>query len=131
MKKNLYKFTISSIFENDEQGNYTKDALLYQDIIHYYLILGGTDKRFRLRELQRWLVQNNREIIDFYQDSKSHTKISNRIHAKEGRINSKFVYLITGQLIKESRVQNNQSSKSLYIDNRFHLNTQEQEFFWL
>jgi hypothetical protein len=96
---------ISDLFERDKNNNYTKSALLYQDIFRYYFVINKTLSEnipFRLRELQNWIVRNNLEIIEYYQGSKSHTSISNRIHAREERINGMFEKLIQMHLINKS-----------------------------
>jgi len=95
---------ISDIFERDKNNNYTKSARLYQDILGYNFVINETleNGTFRLRDLQSWIVKNNLEIIDYYQGSKSHTSISNRIHAREERINGMIKNLIQMRLIHES-----------------------------
>lgn len=57
---------IDSIFKKDPEGGYyNKKARLYQDI----LIYGSTieeGKPFKLRELAKYLLDNNEEIRNYY-----------------------------------------------------------------
>jgi hypothetical protein len=69
--------------------------------------------------LQLWIVENNWKIIQEYQDSKGHTSASNKVHAKESRINriffaANFLGLIEKR-IKTSPISN-LYPKSMYID---------------
>jgi hypothetical protein len=97
---------INDIFKTNAYRNKDrKDALLYQDILEYFFVVNKTlseNSPFRLRDLQKWTVRKNVEIADYYKGSKSRTSSSNKIHAKEGRINSKFENLIHMGLIHES-----------------------------
>ena len=101
--QNLNKWSISSVFQNDDDG-----AML-QDILRYFSVNPNTSENtpFELRSLQLWIVENNREIIEEYQDSKGHTSASNKVHAKESRINRIFNAAIILGLIK--RKSNNTS----------------------
>src|ERR1051325_6042901 len=99
-------FYINSIFEINSEGHYTDRALLYQNILEYSKVtlrklnekmVGKLveDKReekkveelqlhidtrsFRIRELAHWLMKNNRQFLNFYTDSKSHTSMNTRI----------------------------------------------------
>lgn len=103
MKKIRY---INDIFEREE-GNkrYTNDALLLQDLLRYSLEINEVpsriDARFKKRELQKWIIRNNKEILDYYLKlSKRNTTISNRIHAREARMNDKFETLLHMNLIR-------------------------------
>ncbi len=79
---------------------FTKDALLYQDIILYYF---KNPKDFKLTELQNWLIkEKNFEFKIEYQGFKSRTSYSARRHAKEPRINSLFNDLLNLKLIKQT-----------------------------
>lgn len=97
------KILLHTIFERNGNGNFTKNALLYQDILLYYskVIEKNTDDKrsFTLRNLQRWLMKNNHEFIEKYSGSKSHTSISNRISNRQRRINNIFSNLIRLNLI--------------------------------
>jgi hypothetical protein len=112
---------INEIFEKRNDGNYTQDALLYQDILRYYFSINKTlseNNPFLLRELQNWIVRNNLEIVKYYQGSKSHTSYSNKIHAKEGRINAKFENLVEWKLFHGAGTQKGKKVKvdvSLYV----------------
>ena len=123
MPQRLNKWRIDSIFEKNNQRNHTNDALLCQDILLYFGVINKTvldNNSFVLRELQKWMVQNNKEIREYYQGSDSHTSVSNRIHAKEPRINNRFEDLLQLRLIKrgETMTKNIQPTKSPYIDRK-------------
>jgi hypothetical protein len=103
MKKIRY---INDIFEK-EQGKerYTNDAILLQDLLRYSLEINEVpsriDARFKKRDLQNWIIRNNKEILDYYHKlSKRNTTISNRIHAREARMNDKFETLLHMNLIR-------------------------------
>lgn len=94
--------TLNSLFEKGTDSNYTKDAILCQDILRYYLNANSENNPFSLRKLQHWIIKNNRDIVEEYQGSKGHTPIKNRIHAKETRINNKFEILLEIGLVKRA-----------------------------
>ena len=59
------------------------------------------DVRFKKRDLQKWIIRNNKEILeDYHKLSKRNTTISNRIHAREARMNDKFETLLHMNLIR-------------------------------
>ena len=103
MKKIGY---INDIFEKEEgKERYTNDALLLQDLLRYSLeineIPSRIDSHFKKRDLQKWIIRNNKEILDYYHKlSKRNTTISNRIHAREARMNDKFETLLRMNLIR-------------------------------
>jgi hypothetical protein len=137
MTQILNKWKLDSIFEKkDEQGNYTNDALMYQDILRYFEVINKTvlqNNPFELRELQKWIVQNNKQIREDYRGSKAHTSINNKIHNKEGRIKNKFEGLLHLLLIKrgETMTKNVQVSESLYRDRKTFEYTREGIFLGL
>jgi hypothetical protein len=63
---------VNFIFQKDENCHYTKLALLYQDIIRYSIVKikeNPPDKRsFTHRELAKWILENNKEYINYYKD---------------------------------------------------------------
>jgi hypothetical protein len=72
---------------------------------------------FELRNLQLWIVENNREIIEEYQGSKSHTSASNKVHAKESQINRIFnATIILGLIKRRKKDAIVSTSKSMYVD---------------
>jgi hypothetical protein len=117
--KSLNK-SVNSIFEKNEEGNYSLDALMYQDILRYYLVENKENNPFRLRQLQQWIVRHNLEILNYYSGSKSHASMNNKIHGKEERINNKFENLISLGLIRLDETNNNeqQKSASLYVQSK-------------
>ncbi len=103
MKKIRY---INDIFEKEEgKERHTNDALLLQDLLRYSLEINEVpsriDVRFKKRDLQKWIIRNNKEILEYYHKlSKRNTTISNRIHAREARMNDKFETLLHMNLIR-------------------------------
>jgi hypothetical protein len=83
---------IQAIFERDNDGNYTKDALLYQDILYYSIVIEKENAEvkgsFKERELARWLIDYNQEFINDYKGSHKRTKykIENRLPRIKGKI---------------------------------------------
>src|SRR5919204_795750 len=77
---------INYVFKKDKNGNYTKSALLYQDIFRYAIFRKKENlsyTAFKHREIAGWLVTNNRELLERYEGS--HTTISNRIEYTQDR----------------------------------------------
>lgn len=99
-------FFIHKIFETNSDGHYTERALLYQNILEYFKItfkkigekvverlvlhkrieqkteefqLQIDPQSFRIRELARWLMENNKRFLNYYTDSKSNTTMNSRI----------------------------------------------------
>jgi hypothetical protein len=108
--------SIDAIFQRDEHGHYTKHALFYQDILRYYFIINKTiseNNHFHLRDLQKWIVENNLEMVKYFQGPKSHTSPSNKIHIKEGQINHKFEDLIQIGLIHKVGQETYESIKKI------------------
>jgi hypothetical protein len=90
---------IDSIFKKDPEGGYyNKKARLYQDI----LIYGSTieeGKPFKLRELAKYLLDNNEEIRNYYLRMKLTT--SNKIENIQKRIQRSIEGMISMRLMKE------------------------------
>jgi hypothetical protein len=120
MTQSLSKWKIGSVFERDDNEIYTKDALLLQDVLRYFLVINQNlleSIPFELRNLQLWIVENNREIIEEYQGSKSHTSASNKVHAKESQINRIFdATIILGLIKRRKKDAVVSTSKSMYVD---------------
>lgn len=82
---------IKVIFERDKEGNYTKDALLYQNILHYSIDLEKEKEErnsFRVRELARWLMTHNLEFANEFKGT--NTRMSYRIENRLPRIKAKL-----------------------------------------
>ena len=95
------KTTLGIIFEKSN-NNFTKAALLYQDILRFSLLETENDKNqsFKSNELAKWLIKNNIEFRNFYSDYKHrNTPIKNRLHNHENRIKNKIDDLISMNLI--------------------------------
>lgn len=99
---------IYPIFEKDKDGNYTKNALLYQDILRYYLTIKETDSSgnnysFSLWELGMWLLQYNNDFINFYKDpSTRNIGYTRRFYNLRGHIKKNLEHLMQLQLIQVS-----------------------------
>ena len=96
---------------------------MLQDVLRYFFEINANlseNRPFILRNLQLWIVENNRKIIQEYQDSKAHTSKSNKVHSKEGRINRIFFATITlGLIEKRNKTSPYMStSKSMHIDTK-------------
>lgn len=111
---------IDAIFRKDQDGHYTKDALFYQDILRYYFVINPsittTDNRFHLLDLKRWVVENNLEINEYFQDSRSHTSLSNKMHIKGEQITRKFENMVDMHLIKMVGQETYESVKKIKVN---------------
>ena len=117
---------LNDIFEKDENNiYYTKNAELFQDILKYFTIVEEehTDKNqenvdnnnsnkkgkwislktephfFKIRELENWLMKNNRYFINLYSDSNSKTKMIVRITNNDKQIKNCLKNLESMKLI--------------------------------
>src|SRR5919197_634389 len=119
MAQRLNRVTISAIFEKNKKGNYTSDAQLRQDILLYYQAINNTtlsNNPFTLRDLQNWIVQNNKEIRERYVGFDAHTPIRSRRYPHATRIEGKFNELIQLQLIRKSMREKLYSTDSPYAE---------------
>jgi hypothetical protein len=95
---------IQAVFERDNDGNYTKDAHLYQDILYYSIVTEKENAEgkcsFKERELARWLIEYNQEFVNDYKGS--HKRTSYRIENRLPRIKDKIVDLIGMFLIQRT-----------------------------
>ena len=91
---------LSMIFEKDPNGKYTRDALLYQDILQYIF---ARDSKYASREpevfvfdeLAGWLVmEKSQEFKNDYQDFASRTPKYRRINAKRRKIQKRIDNLL-------------------------------------
>lgn len=87
---------ISEVFQNDKNGFYNKDALMYQDILRF-----SDDKNgFTSTELYNWLLRHNQELINDYKDiSTRHIPYSKRIANKKDRLDRIFNDLLNLKVI--------------------------------
>jgi hypothetical protein len=99
---------IHIILEKDKGGNYTEDAILYQDIVHYAITLrkahpdNNYNNSFRERELANWLLNNNKEFVNSYKSLSTRTTTwQNRIENRLPRIRNKLDDLIELDLVKK------------------------------
>src|SRR5215467_12380447 len=89
-----------SIFEK-KNGLYTNRALFYQDILRYSTI---TIKReFKDRELTRWLLENNQELINYYLGPpNNHVPKNKRVEYRIERVKESIQDLIHLDLMQET-----------------------------
>jgi hypothetical protein len=95
--------TLKSIFEKDQNGKYTIEALLYQDILRFPIKTNC--KKFKFWELGRWLIYNNAEFCQAYDrdltySSKKNTTITYAVLKKQDRIKAKIEDLIHLDLLR-------------------------------
>jgi hypothetical protein len=112
---------VSLIFQKGKNGNYTKGALLYQDIISYCIdrLEDGTLLNpFTHRELAKWLLNNNEQLINHYKDpSTKYYTISYRIENTQDTIKNKLNDLIDLGIISivgSTKVQKGNATTPLY-----------------
>ena len=99
---------INSIFEKDKRGrHYTEGALLLQDLLRYSLVINELPLKqsqtpFKLRQLQNWVVRNNKKMVDHYNKTFAlkRTRYSKRIHNNEEVINPRFQLLLQLNIIR-------------------------------
>lgn len=105
---------ISEIFQKDQDSHqFTKDALLYQDILKYCY----EKPSFKRSELDNWLVRSNTEFINDYKDLSTRSiRYSKRIHNKKGRIDRLFNNLTSRELITKSGTKTSEKHKKLDVD---------------
>jgi hypothetical protein len=121
--------TLNLLFEKKQEGSYTSDARMYHDMIRYYSKIGDESKPFSLRQLQKWLIENNQDIIQSFQDFAGKTTLANRIKAKRDQIERRFKTLIDLGLIRS--VSGSNKSSSLYTDKKFYVFTESGILIWL
>ena len=93
---------IKEVFEKDDDNSYTKNALLYQDIIQYSV--KTNIQQFKLQEVGKWLIKNNHEFRSDYSSSPSANKrpMNYKVKLKRDRICNKIEDLLKLNLIYES-----------------------------
>ncbi|MGC1132918.1 MAG: hypothetical protein WA941_08845 [Nitrososphaeraceae archaeon] len=98
-KKFLNPPYISDIFQKEKNGSYTKDALMYQNILSF-----SDDKSCFIRtELYNWLFSHNRELIDDYKDlSTRNTPYSARMANRKDRLDRVFSDLLDMKVLVHS-----------------------------
>jgi hypothetical protein len=81
--------SIQLIFAKGKNKNYTREALLYQDILRYAVkeLEPSVEYSFKLWNITDWLLSNNTEMAnDYKSSSKSHMSKTNKIQARIGRV---------------------------------------------
>src|SRR5438552_14435254 len=90
------------IVEKDN-GSYTKRALFFQDILRYSIALNGIQRTsFKDRELTHWLLENNKELKNYYVDSNKHTPRSTRVDNRLDRVKASVKDLVELGLMVET-----------------------------
>jgi hypothetical protein len=91
---------IYSIFPKDRNGNFTKKALLYQDMLKYS-IEENNPSSFRHWDLASWLMKKNQEFINKYKDlSTRNITYGNRVEHTQKRTKDRLNDLISLGLIE-------------------------------
>jgi len=95
VKKESRTPPIRAIFEKNENGFPTENALLYQGILNYPFKTGN--KRFKIRPLGIWLTRNHRDWKEYYDDPAStskNTPYKARYENRKDRILAKVQHLL-------------------------------------
>jgi hypothetical protein len=99
--------TIQTIFRKNKNGEYTRDALLYHDILRYSVNeLKPTEGNlsFKIWELTEWLISHNLEFVsDYGSPSSRHFTKSNKVESRIGRVRRHVSMLLYLGLIEEYR----------------------------
>jgi hypothetical protein len=122
--KKSKEFYLDNIFEtNKNDGSYTREAELLQDILKYFQIIeidnfNDNSQRnvvnnnegkwiplktkpeiFKIRDLEYWLMKHNRYFIELYSGLKAKTRMSDRIINNDKQIKGHLKNLESIQLI--------------------------------
>jgi hypothetical protein len=112
MAKRMAKtLSFSSLFERDEHGHYTGDALLYQMILKYSIdfLNKGYPESYNLEQptftawmITKWLVDNFTPFVEYYKDMDTrNTPKRNRIGSRIERIRNMLTDLVSLTLVQE------------------------------
>ena len=129
MAKRMAKIlSFNSLFERDEHGQYTEDALLYQMIMKYSIDFLNKDypESYNLEQptftawmLTRWLVDNFTPFVEYYKDMDTkNTPKQNRIGSRIERIRNMLTDLVSLTLIQEDN-EVNATSYFKYTDSGY------------
>jgi hypothetical protein len=106
-----------------EGGNYTKNALLYQDILRYLLgekmdrANSGTGGPFTHRNVAKWLLRNNLEFSNLYKDSDSHTRGNIKIEHTQQRVKDRLGDLVSLDLLDVSIIKQTKGTGTTFLYN--------------
>jgi hypothetical protein len=109
---NTVPLKLSSIVEK-EKSNYTKNALLYQDILRY--LICEKKATFTHRDVAKWLLINNQEFINFYKDSDGH--IPNKVENTQQRVKDRLGDLVSLDLIQAGSTKQSKGNGSTFLYN--------------
>jgi hypothetical protein len=92
---------ISEIFQRNKNEFYTKDALMYQDILQF----SGDKTCFNRSEVDNWLLRHNQELINDYKDISTrileiirNTSLKNEVLDAQKNENPSLVQMKTKEL---------------------------------
>ena len=98
-------FGIDWIFEKGDDGNFTDEALLYQDILKHAIKLKSAEEKnsndlsFSVYELAKWLRYNHKNYVDRY-NKEPLSNVQTEIESLQKGVGSKVDNLIQLELIK-------------------------------
>ena len=108
---------IDSFFEIRDTGNFTDDAVLYQDILKYLIVTkkskdneNSKDYSFSLWDITKWLRYNNKNYVDRYNKkplSSPQTEIESLLKGTRSKIDN----LIKLELIKPFGTRQNKKGR--------------------
>jgi hypothetical protein len=93
------RIDISIIFKPKSDNAKHDNTLLYQDILRY-AVEHQYDSGYRFIELVNWLLDHNREFLEYYTDSNAHTPKNARRANRSHRVQACVDILIKLGLIK-------------------------------
>lgn len=98
--------TIHSLFEKDDNGNYKKSSLIYQDLLRCFSSY-NPNIHIKLFEIIDWMLDKNKELNDYYSaEDKKHTSLKVKRANRRNTIkyyldNLVSLHLMNSQVIKE------------------------------
>jgi hypothetical protein len=97
---------IRDLFQKDDNNLYTKEALLYQNILEFPLKTNSNSDEFKFWDLGPWLIKNNKEFREAFgrdkHSSKANTTITYAVLKKKDRMEKKLEDLIRLGLLYQS-----------------------------
>lgn len=92
-------FLINMLFEKENEKSFTKNAVLYRNILEYRFETDGY-KPFRFTDLGKYLMKKNYEFQDYYTDHLRKVTMTNRIANHRQRIQRCIDNLLATDLLK-------------------------------
>lgn len=112
-----------SILKKDEEGNYTKNALLYQDIFRYLICEkkdqanSGTGASFTHRDAANWLLRNNLEFINLYKGFDDRTPDDSKVANTQQRVKDRLGDLVSLDLLQVSTIKQKKGNGTTFLYN--------------